>query len=552
MKPKKVIVAGDICIDYLYHTYSENSPRENDDRVSNWQNAMNTRSHVLPGGVLLLNDFVRSAIGMETVSYRLTNLKNIPSAKVIQSFARVSGFDKEHPNDEPIRITEYLGYTGPVTGPEQYVPLNGDASKPDLLIIDDSGNGFRDREEEWGPLLKGIDSNTRIIYKMFWPLFIGPLYKEVMSNYSSRVVLVIRVDALREEGLNVCKRLSWERSVLDFINKIHRTGYLRSKFDCPDIIIRFGHEGALHYYDDIDKGDSPNKKADFYYIPNMCEGELVEKTNGGMQGVTCPFVANIAKALLEGDRGASESIGVAISKAIDSSCKLVTSGYKKKDQSLIYPISGVLKQDSESKVRKISLPVSVFEEENADKWSILYECTQMEPDLAVAIKYVTEGKSEYLEKFAIQAHHHYLINQKQKDDPKPSYHSSMQVWEKLSEDKKDSNRGQILDLLTKLQQVQCFYRPIAEGSKKKFEFSPGEIELLAEMEHKRWNSEKMAKGWIYGPRNDKNKVHDCLVPWRELPEKVKGFDRDAIKAISGILGSGGGMRCMAYKCFYEK
>ena len=56
------------------------------------------------------------------------------------------------------------------------------------------------------------------------------------------------------------------------------------------------------------------------------------------------------------------------------------------------------------------------------------------------------------------------------------------------------------------------------------------------MEHKRWNSEKIANGWIYGkPRDDENKIHDNLVPWTLLPDNIKKYDRDAIKAIPEIF-----------------
>jgi hypothetical protein len=50
----------------------------------------------------------------------------------------------------------------------------------------------------------------------------------------------------------------------------------------------------------------------------------------------------------------------------------------------------------------------------------------------------------------------------------------------------------------------------------------------------------MAEGWRYGPeRNDERKEHPCLVPYNELSESEKEYDRktaiETLKAI-GLLG----------------
>jgi len=40
---------------------------------------------------------------------------------------------------------------------------------------------------------------------------------------------------------------------------------------------------------------------------------------------------------------------------------------------------------------------------------------------------------------------------------------------------------------------------------------------MAELEHGRWNIERLRDGWRPGPRADEKKIHDCLVAW-ERPE----------------------------------
>ena len=51
-------------------------------------------------------------------------------------------------------------------------------------------------------------------------------------------------------------------------------------------------------------------------------------------------------------------------------------------------------------------------------------------------------------------------------------------------------------------------------------------EMLAEQVHDRWAKGRMDDGWTYGPqRDDAGKKHPCLVPYSELPESEKEYDR---------------------------
>ena len=53
------------------------------------------------------------------------------------------------------------------------------------------------------------------------------------------------------------------------------------------------------------------------------------------------------------------------------------------------------------------------------------------------------------------------------------------------------------------------------------------IEDLSKQQHDVWVQSRMEQGWTYGPeRNDQLKHHHCLVPYEELPEVEKAYDRD--------------------------
>ena len=65
-------------------------------------------------------------------------------------------------------------------------------------------------------------------------------------------------------------------------------------------------------------------------------------------------------------------------------------------------------------------------------------------------------------------------------------------------------------------------------------------EQMAENVHEIWAATRIEQGWTYGPeRNDSLKHHPCLVPYGELPEEEKVYDRNtSIETLKFILAKG--------------
>ena len=60
---------------------------------------------------------------------------------------------------------------------------------------------------------------------------------------------------------------------------------------------------------------------------------------------------------------------------------------------------------------------------------------------------------------------------------------------------------------------------------------PAELEELVEKMsknvHEVWAETRLKQGWTYGDqRDDKKKTHPCLVPYEDLPEEEKEYDRN--------------------------
>lgn len=124
---------------------------------------------------------------------------------------------------------------------------------------------------------------------------------------------------------------------------------------------------------------------------------------------------------------------------------------------------------------------------------------------------------------------------------------NMKPWEKLPDTYRTANLEQAKYAVQILEACGFGVRAAQDPSNPVVfdadNFSTEEIEHMAELEHGRWNIERLRAGWRPGkPRNDAQKIHDCLVPWNDLPDGesgVKKYDRAAVRKFPEILAQAG-------------
>lgn len=65
-------------------------------------------------------------------------------------------------------------------------------------------------------------------------------------------------------------------------------------------------------------------------------------------------------------------------------------------------------------------------------------------------------------------------------------------------------------------------------------------ERMAENVHDVWAKTRIEQGWTYGPeRNDAKKKHPCLIPYNQLPEEEKVYDRNtSLETLRFIVAEG--------------
>jgi hypothetical protein len=170
-------------------------------------------------------------------------------------------------------------------------------------------------------------------------------------------------------------------------------------------------------------------------------------------------------------------------------------------------------------------------------WSTAGNLTVLPSDrmsIKVFVAPMEKLKVEWLDEAARVAHEKYLQDNKHKIiDP------AMVDWDELGDDLKESNRYHVSFSTEVLRSAGFGVRKAQGTGLTSVSFDKKEIELMAEMEHGRWNVERLRAGWKIGPRDPANKQSPYLVPWSELTEEVRQWDRDSVIAFPEVLKKAG-------------
>ncbi|HEX5103640.1 MAG TPA: RyR domain-containing protein, partial [Pirellulaceae bacterium] len=158
------------------------------------------------------------------------------------------------------------------------------------------------------------------------------------------------------------------------------------------------------------------------------------------------------------------------------------------------------------------------------------------PEIAAGIEQIFREKLDEL----ARAIHERYVAQRLADGAKPGSDPALSSWSLLDAQFKSSNRQQADHIDVKLRAASC--RRLAEGEEtpagsKPFEgFTKDEVELLAHMEHARWCADRYLGGWRVGEQADKlNKISPYLIPYDQLTEEIKQYDREAVLQIPELV-----------------
>jgi hypothetical protein len=135
-----------------------------------------------------------------------------------------------------------------------------------------------------------------------------------------------------------------------------------------------------------------------------------------------------------------------------------------------------------------------------------------------------------LEQIARHIHNDYRRKQRRR---KAAGDAALAPWDELLPVLQRSNLSQAGDIPNKLALVG---RRATEGGGRLM-LSDAQVELLSEIEHGRYNHERLADGWDMGARQVTRRVTPHLKPWGELTEEARDYDREAVRNIDGALAA---------------
>jgi hypothetical protein len=152
--------------------------------------------------------------------------------------------------------------------------------------------------------------------------------------------------------------------------------------------------------------------------------------------------------------------------------------------------------------------------------------------------YAADGLLGYQrDRVAIDIHRFY---RQEVRGPRPDHDAAAVEWAEVSEAFRESSRRQARHIAVKL---ACVGARTASGSREKAESAPlwsdGEIERLAEIEHRRFLAERGLEGWRLGPRDDRRRLRETMVPYRSLSDEEKENDRQPSREIPRFLECAG-------------
>ena len=371
----KIMIVGDLSVDWLqYPVAAVDATTESN--ISNWRLYPGTRMMARPGGALLIAGFLKAS-DHTLLTHRIGTLETIPPDRAIHSLAELEAFPsstkKEDVKNLVYRVKTLRGFCGPSIGnPDPWELENNDPSV-DILVVDDAGNGYRNFEQSWPQALKKPENDPVIIYKNHRPLATGELWNQ-LQIHAQRLVVVVSADDLRAEphGLNISRRLSWERTAKDFVWQTACNAHLMTLAACANLIVRFGIDGAIHY---VRRGGQVS--AQLYYDPLRAEDGFYDECPGKMVGLTSAFVAGLTLKIAE--QGLA-GIGAGIREGIAASRRLLLSGFGPvaQDREPDYQLAELfIPAEREGTVADVAIPQpSSNESPDPESWCILKDIGQ--------------------------------------------------------------------------------------------------------------------------------------------------------------------------------
>ncbi len=297
----RIVVAGDVCIDWVSVPVESLARSGTGPEPRNWQLRGGRHMYALRGGAWLTAVLVEAAVAgspHEVVKPAAEpHLESVAPERIIHSMLSLDGRERARDGRSAAcwTVASFEGYAGPPPGQSAEVlpPEQGrDDPAAELVVLDDAGNGFRDAEAAW-PTALAQAHRPLVLLKIRRPLATGALWQRLEAFHFERTIALLSANELRGEGAEVSRGLSWERTATDLVLALARDPRFATLRRCPWIVVPFGIEAALL----LRTRDHEVAEAELWYLPDHTEGERSGSRTGDMSGFGSAFAAGVAAAL---------------------------------------------------------------------------------------------------------------------------------------------------------------------------------------------------------------------------------------------------------------
>ncbi|KAK7408100.1 hypothetical protein QQX98_009755 [Neonectria punicea] len=378
-----------------------------------------------------------------------------------------------------------------------------------------------------------------LVYHMARPLCRGKIWETVRHGPLldtdkpdlERLIVIVDADDLRAEGIDPSYGLSWEKTCENFVERLGLVGKLVSLATPLGAAVFIFGAAAARTYKELRKKATKSKPDGhltreqevvaclhgFANIlgPNKVQyGEKMDRMYPVRRAV-------ILRSLIEKrEPNLKYRDKIHIDDGVLNALLLVPT-YRQGIKSLA-SIIGMSRLNGYYQFERSALPPPAQLDVHVDyKTFTIYLNSMPLP------KHLREDLAEKL---------HNTYNDERRKTANDAEKKKLTQWNDTDEELRESSRAHADAIPSKLRIIGCYLSETQEYRKPVESFTRDQIEKIAEVQHERWNAEKLQNQWGKGKERDiKARKSPFLVPWVDLPEQWKDIGRGMAKSYPKIL-----------------
>ena len=219
-------------------------------------------------------------------------------------------YPKENSKDQVWRVSKAFGYGPPdnqiafTISPKEAPPFFQVADhlppSPEILVIDDAGDRFRQKEQNalWHlptDATQMAELPVWIVLKLAGPIGQGDLWDKLMNcEPRQRLVILASARLLRQADVRLSRGLSWERTVEHLRQGLDQNPAIRPLGQARHLIVNFEADGAI--WIDFSRPDQPTAR--LVFDAEHAEGEWASRFIGEAFGYLTCLTAAVVQTLV--------------------------------------------------------------------------------------------------------------------------------------------------------------------------------------------------------------------------------------------------------------